>query len=844
MIPAVAHTADFQRVLSLPRRVWSEEDLEKLALDLTSILKTPAGTMRLKHIQALALHDAGVYGGLFGPIAVGGGKTLLTLLLPAVLESRRPLLLLPGGLIEKTQRERIELSKQWRIPSSLRVFSYDMLGRVEAESELATYKPDLIIADECFTGTTLVRTENGPRRISDIVPGQYVWSLGIGGPELREVLGVGETLTNELYRIHFEGKHYDCTAGHPWLTRQGWKCSAELSVGDEVVRDMRPEFQVKAVPETKVLLEEMRIHESEASGGLVRENVAVESWPISEDQWNDTTGSPRESIRNSSQEWYPSEDPRGQWPRNDDPASVFTLGFRAWLEGRKEISLGQVRDPGMASGYLSRESENCGRGGREQSQYSGSKSARREEKAIFRGVGLDRVEGIERHGIREVGRSCRVYNLHVEGTNNFILEHGHVVHNCHKLKNKRAAVTRRVARYMHDQPLTHFCGVSGTIMSRSLKDFAHILLWCLKTSAPVPTALEEIEEWAEALDEGVDPLARRKPGALLEFCTEEEKKARHPARVGFCRRLTETPGVVATVGEGEHVDCSIYVRASRHKVSAETERHFETLRSAWETPDGWQLSQAVDVWRHAQELALGLFYAWEPRPPTPWLESRRDWNRFVRETISRGRTYDSELHVANACDAGKLPTEALAKWRSIRDTFTPNVIPVWCDDSALHACADWMKSPGLVWVEHRFFAQRLSELTGVPYYEGGGFDATGKYVEDAPSNTSAIVSCDANREGKNLQKLWHRNLLVCPPASAAHWEQLIARTHRPGQTADEVIVDILLGCRENFDACQKALEGARAIQEVTGKSQKLLLADIVLPSESEVDRIGTPRWRK
>jgi hypothetical protein len=565
MIPTVAHTAEFQRVAELPRRRWSAEDLEALTSELTDILKTPGGTMSLRPVQALALHDAGVEGGLFGPIGVGEGKTLITLLLAIVLGARRPLLLLPASLIEKTQRERLALSRHWRVSTALRCFSYEMLGRVQSADELETYRPDAIICDEV-----------------------------------------------------------------------------------------------------------------------------------------------------------------------------------------------------------------------------------------------------------------------------------------HRLKNKRAAVTRRVARYMHDHVETKFCGLSGSVMDRSLTEFAHILRWALKFGAPIPQTNEELDEWAEALDNGIDPMARRKAGALLEFRVPEDAGTDEvvAARRGFRRRLTETPGVVATVGEGEHVDCSIYLRGIRHHVAPVTEANFVKLRTEWRTPDDWELMTAVDIWRHAQELAIGLFYVWDPRPPEEWRQARSAWNRYVREVISRSRTWDSELHVANAIDAGELPAgrPILAKWRELRPTFMPHVKPIWHDDSALQVCADWMRTPGLVWTEHGFFAQELSKRTGLPYYGAGGLDAKGRYIEDAKPGTSAICSIDANREGKNLQKLWHRNLLVCPPSSASWCEQVIARTHRPGQEADEVIVDVLLGCRENFDAIIKAIESARAVQDTTGKKQKLLLADITLPTESEIDALRSARW--
>jgi hypothetical protein len=144
----VQETAEIRRIRALPRRTWSDSDLEKLARDLTSLLKTPNGTMHLRPVQALALHDIGVTGGLFGPIRVGGGKTLISLLAPYILESRTPLLLLPAALIKKTEKDLRHLAQHWLIPRNIRMLSYEMLGRVQSASALQLYPPDCIIADE------------------------------------------------------------------------------------------------------------------------------------------------------------------------------------------------------------------------------------------------------------------------------------------------------------------------------------------------------------------------------------------------------------------------------------------------------------------------------------------------------------------------------------------------------------------------------------------------------------------------------------------------------------------------------------------------------------------------
>ena len=59
----------------------------------------------------------------------------------------------------------------------------------------------------------------------------------------------------------------------------------------------------------------------------------------------------------------------------------------------------------------------------------------------------------------------------------------------HRLKNLRAACTRRVGRYLEGREGVVFVGLSGTVTSRSLLDFAHLAEWALGQGAPVPLVL-------------------------------------------------------------------------------------------------------------------------------------------------------------------------------------------------------------------------------------------------------------------------------------------------------------------------------------------------------------------
>lgn len=563
---SIGPTAEISRIARLPRRVWSEEAAARLAADMTQELRTPDGTMSLRPTQAVALFELLEEGGLFGPMRVGAGKTLVSLLAPFVLKAKRPILLLPAALVEKTSHERIELARHWRIPTNLQIISYEMLGRVQFAERLNYIRPDFIGADEC-----------------------------------------------------------------------------------------------------------------------------------------------------------------------------------------------------------------------------------------------------------------------------------------HRLKNPRAGVTRRVARYMREHPDTKFMAISGTVMKASVRDFAQLLRWCLKDGAPIPHDGDEVGLWADALDEKVNPISRVRPGALMTLgpAPAGAVDALAGARQVFQSRLLETPGVVAT-GRNEGVTCSLYVRASQYDVPATTDTLFKEMRETWETPDGWAFSEAVELWRHCRELALGFHYVWDPRPPADWLSARREWAAFVRDVLSRSRSLDTELQVAQACEAGSLGRSELDAWRGIRASFTPCPRALWHDGAALDVCQAWMTHHrGIVWTEHTFFAEELARRSGAPYFGAQGTTADGREsIVDAPRRFSGrpiIASIAANGTGRNLQA-WSTNLITSPPTGAATWEQLLGRTHRDGQTSDEVIVDVLFGCREHHDAITRAVAGARAAADTLGHDQKLILSSIDFPTDAEVQRFQGARW--
>lgn len=472
-----------------------------------------------------------------------------------------------------------------------------------------------------------------------------------------------------------------------------------------------------------------------------------------------------------------------------------------------------------------------------------------------------------------------------------------IMDEAHRARNNRsAAVARRLSRFIRTHPKVRCVALSGTMTKRSLHDYAHILTWCLPAKLlPVPTNWNDLNLWADALDEKKNESRIVDPGALEILCADDFDKElwktdrKLAARRTYRRRLVETPGVVTTYETD--VDASLVIRGRGVELGSEVDEAFKTLRKHWVTPDGWTIPDALTFARHARELALGFYYIWQPRPPVEWQMARKAWHQYVRETLKHSRSHDSEKQVRNAelhaalkalpdewhpyvkelasppkdetkrllaspeqrlqCSeavAALLPQKdqklegvlAMLAWRGVQDTFEPNTVPVWIDAAACEFAAAWAKkNAGIIWVEHKCVGERLRDEFGLSYYGRKGLDVNGKFIDDHDKSKALVASRPANSEGRNLQG-WSKNLIMSFLPNGARNEQLLGRTHRPFQLADEVEVEFLVSCEEHLLALDQAVRDARYIESSTGAPQKLLLATIDV-DEKTLRGVG-PRW--
>lgn len=401
---------------------------------------------------------------------------------------------------------------------------------------------------------------------------------------------------------------------------------------------------------------------------------------------------------------------------------------------------------------------------------------------------------------------------------------------------KYGARRKRVEAYFNDFPQTMYLPMSGTLTKRSLKDMHHHFLWAMKPHlCPLPIHWPTLTDWSDAVDSlKKNELERRvAPGALLDWCEEGETP-----RQGLHRRLVETPGIVASLLEDD-CNASITITKWPARLPAELSGAIAKLRSDWETPNGDICAEAVDVWRHARELSSGFYYRWDPPAPREWMDARRAWNSFVRHITKRGRwngqRADSRLLVENIASRLTSQPDEYREWVRVRDSFKPNTVAEWVSYDVVEAAVEWLlrkkEPPGICWVEHVEAQKEIAKRAGVELYGAGRDD-----IEEATGPIVASIAAQA--EGNNLQHSYHRNLIFAPPSSGDTWEQLIGRTHRFGQKADDVSFEVALPCDDLRDSFAQALADSRYLNDVQGP-QKLCVADITIEGLTPPDQKTT-----
>jgi hypothetical protein len=388
-----------------------------------------------------------------------------------------------------------------------------------------------------------------------------------------------------------------------------------------------------------------------------------------------------------------------------------------------------------------------------------------------------------------------------------------VADEAHSLKRKDSSRTKRFLRYMKENPSTRFCALSGTVTAKSITDYAHLIGLALKDASPLPTSYSDLMDWAGALDAA--PRETSNPGALKAFCLPNE-----PIRSGYRRRLVETPGVIAT--EESALGTSLEITRGEIWAPKAVHESIQALQKTWKLGEN-EIVSATDAARHLRTLSLGFYYVWDwpgGVKDTEWLEKRSEWSKVERRILkySSRRGLDSPMLVALAASRGQLKPEdqqMWAAWCTVKERPDPPVKPVWVDKFIISHLKSRIEPDTIIWYEWDAFEGPLAEL-GLPIY-GTGTDAG---LATAPT---IVCSFGSQGTGKNLQR-YSKNVFTSWPLGGKLTEQVLGRTHRPGQKEDLVSVE-WLSATETIDATYiGTIRDSEYIQATTGQRQKLLLA--------------------
>lgn len=368
-----------------------------------------------------------------------------------------------------------------------------------------------------------------------------------------------------------------------------------------------------------------------------------------------------------------------------------------------------------------------------------------------------------------------------------------------------SARSRRLYAYKNQRPDAMVCVMAGTLIDGcELYGAAGLARLVFGDRSPFPLYKRTVKDLADRLEH--DTAAR---------------KALHS-------RVAETLGVVTASGR-LNIGASLQIRRLPLAVGPAAKTALKTLRDTWTTPSRDELTDILETHRHALELSQGFCYRWAwpgGLVDEAWMAARRAWSKAVRRKLQRPQPgMDSEALLADAAREGRWVCDAYAPWAAVKSRPPPTVAD-WVDDFLVKRAVEWGRAkPGIIWYQHTIVGEAIAKGGDFRLYDGGPKCAADILQEDG--SETIVVSRPAHGTGLELEA-FSRMCLLCPPASAKGWEQVLGRVMRSAQKAARVEVDVCLHTPELRGAFEGALQEARFLQETApgAENQLILFADL------------------
>lgn len=443
--------------------------------------------------------------------------------------------------------------------------------------------------------------------------------------------------------------------------------------------------------------------------------------------------------------------------------------------------------------------------------------------------------------------------------------------------NFSAARTKRLLRYILDRHPTG-AAMSGTLSSKSIKDYFHLSAWALGNQSPLPLAKPLVEDWAALLDAQAmsedDPVisaGRASPmSPLISWARNNFPNRPIPHTVSGFReayrlRITHNPGVVSSGDADIGTSLTITNDPVPHHEKAEgwtaLKELMDKVEMRWETPNDDPIEYALHQYKWLYELTAGFWHrlSW----PTPDAVSRRKGVSIDEAIDIVGRSMQAhELHNVyakclrtwlernarpgldspflvggdmeryGAANVGEELYDTWVQWKEScsEDLVDRDSTAIRVSDYKIREAVAWASKHrgkgGIVWVHHqeigRWCFEMLRDADIDAIHCPAGSAQNERIIDEANANKIVVASMTAHGTGKNLQHFREQFFLQWPrPAKVA--EQVLGRTHRLGQKADDLVVHTCNTTEFDHQNFAATLIDALYIHQTLGNRQKLII---------------------
>ncbi len=443
----------------------------------------------------------------------------------------------------------------------------------------------------------------------------------------------------------------------------------------------------------------------------------------------------------------------------------------------------------------------------------------------------------------------------------------------HNLKNPKAARTKRLLHFLREQnPKPALVAMSGTITTKNIGEYHHLAVLALRERCPIPRQASLTFFWGQILNaDAITPNGYAKAmmqpllgWARSSFPAEQFRADQTESyRRAFRYRFTTAPGVVATGDE----EIGVSLRLENIECSQPGGKLLELIEDVDErmvTPQGEPIDHALHCFKWRYELSAGFYNAlvWpteeelmknrrisQPEAELLLLKAKKhqaalqEYHRALRDffkgsppgldtprEVGRSMSMHGDRHVGGL---------VYGLWRAVKDLDfegRPERLsrPVRVDDFKIKQAIKWSEEfgSGLIWVYHQemgtWAVEALKEAGIDALHAPAGADDliedVGDYGRGGKGDRIVVASMASHGTGRNLQAFQHQ-LFLQWPRSAQMAEQVLGRTHRNGQLADELVAHTLLTIEPDHVCRAASLNDAIYIQQTLGSRQKILICD-------------------